>query len=56
MLALASMHVGVIYAPISPAYSLQAREYGTLEQIFERLKPGLVFAADGEAFERALAA
>jgi feruloyl-CoA synthase len=54
VLALAAMHVGVIYAPIAPAYSLQAREYGTLEQIFQRLKPGLVFAAEGEAFERAL--
>src|SRR5215831_11505429 len=49
VLALASMHVGVIYAPIAPAYSLQTREYGTLAQIFERLQPGLVFAAEGEA-------
>jgi feruloyl-CoA synthase len=54
ILALAAMHVGVPYAPIAPAYSLQARDYGTLQQIFERLKPGLVFAAEGAAFERAL--
>jgi feruloyl-CoA synthase len=54
LLALAAMHVGVPYAPIAPAYSLQARDYGTLQQIFQRLKPGLVFAADGAAFERAL--
>ena len=54
LLALAAMHVGVPYAPIAPAYSLQARDYATLQQIFERLHPGLVFAAEGGAFERAL--
>src|SRR4030095_14143685 len=54
LLALAAMHVGVPYAPIAPAYSLQATDYGTLLQIFERLRPGLVFAAEGAAFERAL--
>ena len=54
LLALASMYAGVLYAPIAPAYSLQAREFGTLTQIFARMEPGLVFAADGAAFERAL--
>jgi feruloyl-CoA synthase len=54
LLALAAMHVGVPYAPIAPAYSLQAKDYGTLQQIFDRLNPGLVFAAEGAAFERAL--
>jgi feruloyl-CoA synthase len=54
ILALAAMHVGVPYAPIAPAYSLQARDYGTLRQLFGRLQPGLVFAAEGAAFERAL--
>src|SRR6185436_9018312 len=55
LLALAAMHVGVPYAPIAPAYSLQAKGYGTLRQIFERTEPGLVFAAEGPAFEPALA-
>ena len=54
LLALASMYAGVLYAPIAPAYSLQAREFTTLRQIFARMEPGLVFAADGAAFERAL--
>jgi feruloyl-CoA synthase len=54
LLALAAMYSGVIYTPIAPAYSLQAREYGTLGQIFERVRPGLVFAAEGIAYERAL--
>jgi feruloyl-CoA synthase len=54
LLALAAMYVGVPYAPIAPAYSLQAKDYAGLRQVFERMRPGLVFAADGERFERAL--
>ena len=54
LLALAAMYVGVPYAPIAPAYSLQARDFASLRQVFERMQPGLVFAADGERFERAL--
>ena len=54
LLALASMYAGVLYAPVAPAYSLQAREFTTLRQIFARMAPGLVFAAEGAAFERAL--
>src|SRR6187549_3605057 len=54
LLALAAMYVGVPYAPIAPAYSLQANEFGTLRQVFERMQPGLVFASEGALFERAL--
>ncbi|HEY7449758.1 MAG TPA: feruloyl-CoA synthase [Vicinamibacterales bacterium] len=54
LLALASMYGGVLYAPVAPAYSLQAREYGTLGRIFNLMKPRLVFAADGAPYERAL--
>ena len=56
LVALAAMYVGVPYAPIAPAYSLQARDFGTLRQVFDRMRPGLVFAADGALFERALEA
>ena len=54
LLALAAMYVGVIYAPIAPAYSLQAKDYAALRLVFDRMRPALVFAADGPAFERAL--
>ena len=54
LLAFAAMYAGVLYAPIAPAYSLQARDYTTLAEIFNRMRPGLVFAGDGQAFERAL--
>jgi len=56
LLALAAMHVGVPYAPLATAYSLQAREYDVLREIFAQLEPGLVFAAEGAAYERALRA
>ncbi|MGH8722500.1 MAG: AMP-binding protein, partial [Burkholderiales bacterium] len=50
------MHVGVPVAPISPAYSLLSKDFAKLKQIFELLRPGLVFAADAEKFAPALAA
>ncbi|MDQ3810946.1 MAG: AMP-binding protein, partial [Chloroflexota bacterium] len=56
LLALAAMYVGVLYAPIAPAYSLLAREYTTLKGIWTSMTPGLVFASDGEPFHAALAA
>jgi len=56
LLALAAMYVGVPYAPIAPAYSLQAREYSSLQRIFERVEPSLVFTENGAAYERALRA
>ena len=56
LLALAAMYVGVPYAPIAPAYSLQAKDYATLRQIFERMRPGLVFVENGTQFETSLTA
>jgi feruloyl-CoA synthase len=56
LLGLAAIHVGIPYAPISPAYSLISSDHARLRHIVGRLTPGLVFAADGGAFTRALAA
>jgi feruloyl-CoA synthase len=56
LLALAAMYVGVPYAPIAPAYSLQAKEYSALQRIFERVEPALVFTDNGAPFARALRA
>jgi len=56
LLALAALHVGVPYAPISPAYSLVSTDYLKLRYILDLLEPGLVFAANGERFARAVAA
>jgi feruloyl-CoA synthase len=54
LLALAAQHVGVPYAPISPAYSLISSDFGVLKHVLGLLSPGLVFAADRRRLSRAL--
>ncbi len=56
LLALAAMHVGVPYFPISSAYSLVSSDHAKLRYVFGLLTPGLVFAADGEKFANAIRA
>ena len=54
LLALAAQHVGVPYAPISPAYSLVSTDFSALKHIIELLSPGLVFVSGVARFARAL--
>jgi feruloyl-CoA synthase len=54
LLALACLHIGLPYAPISPAYSTATSDFSKLDHIARRLTPGLVFASDGAAFAAAL--
>jgi feruloyl-CoA synthase len=54
LLGLAAMHVGIPYAPISVPYSLLSQDFGKLKAIINLLTPGLIFAADGKAFARAI--
>ncbi len=56
LLGLAAMHVGIPYAPISVPYSLMSQDFSKLKAIVGILTPGLVFAANGTAFARAIAA
>jgi feruloyl-CoA synthase len=56
LLGLAATYIGVPYAPISPAYSLLSTDFGKLKHILAALTPGLLFAADGKVFARAIAA
>jgi feruloyl-CoA synthase len=56
LLALAAMYVGIPYAPISPAYSLMSSDFGKLRTIIGLLTPGMIFASDGNAYGRAIAA
>ncbi|KWD91018.1 feruloyl-CoA synthase [Burkholderia ubonensis] len=53
-IAFGAMWAGIPYAPLSPAYSLVSSDYGKLRHALALLTPGLVFAADGEAFRAAL--
>jgi len=56
MLALAALHVGIPYAPVSPAYSLISQDQQRLRFIVGLLTPGLVFASGAQKYERAIRA
>jgi feruloyl-CoA synthase len=56
LLALACMHVGIAYAPVSSAYSLVSTDHAKLKYVLGLLTPGLVYATDGTRFARAIAA
>jgi feruloyl-CoA synthase len=56
LIGLAAQYIGVPYAPISPAYSLVSLDFSKLRDIVAALTPGLIFAADGAQFEKAIAA
>ena len=56
LLALAAMFAGIPYAPISVPYSLMSGDFAKLKSIIEILTPGMVFAADGKPFARAIEA
>ncbi len=54
LLALAALHIGVPYTPISPPYSLVSDDFGKLKHCLELMTPKLVFAQDGLVYEKAL--
>ena len=55
MLALAALHAGVPFVPVSPAYSLVSQDFGKLRFVADLMTPGLVYAAD-ERYARAVSA
>jgi feruloyl-CoA synthase len=54
LLTLAAFSAGVPVIPVSPAYSLAARDAERIGLIAELCRPGAVFADDGSAFGHAL--
>ena len=54
LLALAAMHVGIPVVPVSASYSLVSRDFRKLRSVFSLVRPGLVFASDGQRFVSAL--
>jgi feruloyl-CoA synthase len=56
LLALGCLYAGVPYCPTSPAYSLISQDYDKLKHVVKTLTPGLVFAADGQRYSRAMLA
>ncbi|HZZ63748.1 MAG TPA: feruloyl-CoA synthase [Roseiarcus sp.] len=56
LVGLGAMIAGVPYAPVSPPYSLVAKDFAKLKAIIAVLTPGLVFVSDGAPFAAAIEA
>jgi feruloyl-CoA synthase len=56
LVGLGAMIAGVPYAPVSPPYSLVAKDFAKLKAIIALLTPGLVFVSDGAPFAAAIEA
>ncbi len=54
LLALAAVHVGIPYSPISPPYSLISQDFGKLRHCLELMTPRLIFAQNGIQYKKAL--
>lgn len=55
-LHLGAMYAGVPVAPISTAYSTVSSDFAKLRYILDLVKPGLIFAANGRKFQKAIEA
>jgi feruloyl-CoA synthase len=56
LLSLGCLHVGIPFVPLSTAYSLISTDFGRLRDIVALVRPGLVFADDGDRYAPALRA
>ena len=55
LLALAAIHVGIPYSPVSPPYSLMSKDLGRLQHCLECMTPKVIFAQDSQVYCQALA-
>ncbi len=55
LLALGCLVAGVPFVPTSPPYSLISTDYSKLRHVLATTTPGLVFAADGARYGKAIA-
>jgi len=56
LLALGCLYAGVPFCPVSPAYSIVSQDHEKLRHALRTITPGLVFAADGARYAKAIAA
>jgi feruloyl-CoA synthase len=54
LLALAAIHIGIPYSPISPPYSLISQDFGKLKHCLELMTPKVIFAQNGTQYKKAL--
>ncbi len=56
LMSLGCIYAGVPYCPVSPAYATISQDYDKLKHVLSTLTPGLVFAAGGARYGRAIQA
>src|SRR5882724_5382576 len=56
LVAFGALYAGIPFCPVSPAYSLVAKDFAKLSYLMQLLTPGLVFADDTDKFAHALEA
>ena len=56
LLALGCMVAGIPFVPVSPPYSLVSQDFDKLRHVLKTTTPGLVFAADGLRYAKAVRA
>src|SRR3982074_2446100 len=56
LLSLGCLHVGIPFVPLATAYSLISTDFARLRDIVALVRPGLVFADDGDRYAAALRA
>jgi feruloyl-CoA synthase len=56
LIMLGAFVTGVPVVPVSVAYSLMSQDFDKLKHIFAAVRPGLVYAANGKMFAKALGA
>lgn len=54
LMALAAVHIGIPYTPISPPYSLVSNDFGKLKHCLELMTPKVIFAQNGKVYGQAL--
>ena len=54
LLSLGCMVAGVPFVPVSPPYSLISQDFEKLRHVLQTTTPGLVFAADGARYSKAI--
>ncbi|WP_229251079.1 feruloyl-CoA synthase [Emticicia sp. BO119] len=54
LLALAALHIGIPYSPVSPPYSLISQDFGKLKHCLELMTPKVIFAQNGSQYQKAL--
>ena len=56
LLVLGCLYAGIPHCSVSPAYSTVSQDFDKLRHVLDLLTPGLVFAADGARYAKAIAA